>query len=250
MSDEKHTETADGGKEFDANEKSGSGLHACAQMLDILHAALGARSLPDSGKATDDANPCRRMHIDTGRYLRHLIQAALARTPDAPDDGRTACAADALSLASALADESMACAAGHFSIAATLGTAGIACADGDHALACSIGSRAAACATGEHGVAAATGYRGMAHAGGHCGHACTAGDYGAASVAGAHAAAAALGYQGRARGAHGCALFLVYRNQDDEILHAGAAIVGQHGILPDVYYRLSETGEFMVAEEQ
>lgn len=40
-------------------------------------------------------------------------------------------------------------------------------------------------------------------------------------------------------------LFLVHRNDSYEITHAAAAIVGQGGIKPDVFYTLSDTGEFI-----
>jgi hypothetical protein len=50
-----------------------------------------------------------------------------------------------------------------------------------------------------------------------------------------------------ARGKEDCALFLVHRDSEWRITHARAAIVGQDGIKPDVFYSLSETGEFVEA---
>jgi len=43
-------------------------------------------------------------------------------------------------------------------------------------------------------------------------------------------------------GADGNALFLVHRNDEGEITHAWAGIVGQNGIKPDTFYSLGEDG--------
>jgi hypothetical protein len=69
------------------------------------------------------------------------------------------------------------------------------------------------------------------------------GDYGAASATGHQGAAMSVGYQGRAMGADGCALFLVYRDDDYKIIHAWAGIAGQGGIRPDVFYTLGADGK-------
>lgn len=57
----------------------------------------------------------------------------------------------------------------------------------------------------------------------------------------------ASGRYGKARGEIGCALFLVCRDMDWNIKHAKAAIVGQEGIEPNVWYSLNEDGEFVEA---
>ena len=72
---------------------------------------------------------------------------------------------------------------------------------------------------------------------------------GAASSTGKHGVAMASGFYGKAMGADGNALFLVYRDSDGVIKYAKAAIVGQDGIKPDVWYTLSENGEFIEAED-
>ncbi|MFE1574419.1 hypothetical protein ACFIQG_21915 [Comamonas odontotermitis] len=71
---------------------------------------------------------------------------------------------------------------------------------------------------------------------------------GAASSTGEDGAAMASGYAGKAMGAMGNALFLVHRDDDYKIVKAGAAIVGQNGIKPDVWYSLNAEGEFVEAE--
>lgn len=69
------------------------------------------------------------------------------------------------------------------------------------------------------------------------------GDRGAASATGTSGAAMASGRYGRAQGADGCALFLVYRDDNWNIKHAWGGIVGKNGIKPLTWYSLDERGE-------
>ena len=71
------------------------------------------------------------------------------------------------------------------------------------------GWQGAASATGEHGAASATGEHGAASA---------TGWQGAASATGRHGAAMASGWKGRAMAAEGCAIFLVERGEDYNII--------------------------------
>ncbi|MDE2097013.1 MAG: hypothetical protein KGL39_07190 [Patescibacteria group bacterium] len=97
------------------------------------------------------------------------------------------------------------------------------------------GPRGAASATGTRGAASATGTRGAASATGYAGAASATGDAGAAS---------ATGYAGKVKGAKGCALFLVERDTDYNIIAAAAAIVGKtKDIKPDTWYTL-KSGKF------
>ena len=87
--------------------------------------------------------------------------------------------------------------------------------------------------------ASATGYQGAAS---------STGDYGVASSTGKDSVAMASGHGGKTKGAIGCALFLVHRDNNCKITKAGAAIVGENGIEPDVWYSLNELGEFFKVE--
>ena len=103
------------------------------------------------------------------------------------------------------------------------------------------GVRGAASATGDQGAASATGVRGAASA---------TGVRGAASATGEASVAAATGWNGRAQGAEGCAIVLVYRDDDGKIIHIRASKVGDSGIKPGVWYELDADGEFVEAEDQ
>ncbi len=65
------------------------------------------------------------------------------------------------------------------------------------------------------------------------------GDWSSAASNGKHSVAMSAGRDGMAKGAKGCALFLVERNDDGEIIAAWAGIVGKKRIKPDTFYTLS-----------
>jgi len=98
-------------------------------------------------------------------------------------------------------------------------------------------------ATGDQGAASATGDRGAASATGDRGAASATGDRGAASATGTRGAASATGTRGKVMGKEGNALFLVYRDDDWNIVHAWAGIVGQNGIKPETWYSLNADGQ-------
>ena len=98
------------------------------------------------------------------------------------------------------------------------------------------GYRGAASATGASGAASATGYQGAASA---------TGDQGTASATGESSVAAATGWNCRAQGAEGCAIVLVHRDDYGKIIHIRASKVGDNGIKPGVWYKLSSDGHFV-----
>ena len=89
------------------------------------------------------------------------------------------------------------------------------------------------------GAATASGWRGAATASGWRGAATASGYQGAATASGEQGAATATGYEGKARGANGCALFLVERAANGDILHVWGGIAGRDGVEPDTFYRLA-----------
>ena len=89
-------------------------------------------------------------------------------------------------------------------------------------------------ATGDYSASSATGHRSASSATGH---------RSASSATGNYSAAMASGKLGKVMGKTGNALFLVYRDDDYNIVHAWAGIVGRDGIKEGVWYLLNADGK-------
>ncbi|KQU77746.1 hypothetical protein ASD12_18270 [Mesorhizobium sp. Root102] len=138
-------------------------------------------------------------------------------------------------------------ASGWWGAATASGDQGAATASGDQGAATASGMRGAATASGWWGAATASGRWGAATASGGQGAATASGDHGAATASGRWGAATASGFEGKARGKDGCALFLVERSTNGEILHAWAGIAGRDDVKPDTFYRLVDGKPIEVA---
>ena len=108
--------------------------------------------------------------------------------------------------------------------------------------------RSQASNTGDYSAASNTGFQSAASNTGDYSAASNTGDYSAASVGGKESVAIATGYQSKAMGADSCAIVLVYRNDDGEIVHIRASKVGENGIKPNVWYSLDKNGDFFEAK--
>ncbi len=114
--------------------------------------------------------------------------------------------------------------------AATTGNWANAATTGNWANAATTGEGANAAATGNWANAATTGYRANA------------------ATTGKHSVAAALGIDAKAKASAGGAIVMTHRNDDGDLICIRAAMVGQDGIKPDVWYELSADGEFLECE--
>jgi len=165
--------------------------------------------------------------------------------------------ADAVAIAAQVASGAEAATTGYRANAATTGeganaaTTGYranAATTGNWANAATTGEGANAATTGEGANAATTGNWANAATTGEGANAATTGNWANAATTGKHAVAAALGIDAKAKASAGGAIVLTHRNDDGDLICIRAAMVGQDGIKPDVWYELSADGEFVESE--
>ncbi len=255
------------------------GFHACEYPLDVFdyyppagsHFAVVKQSGDLSRHSDDSKVASRTISISAKIDIAGLVKAAIEYTssrcnpvdPESPasatGDRGAASATGYRGAASATGDQGAASATGYRGAASATGYQGAASATGDQGAASATGDQGAASATGDRGAASATGYQGAASATGYQGAASATGDQGAASATGYQGAAsatgkasiaAATGWNGRAKGAEGCAIVLVFRDDDGNIVHVRASKVGDNGIKPCVWYELDADGEFFESVNQ
>ncbi|CAJ5045108.1 Uncharacterised protein [Burkholderia pseudomallei] len=205
-----------------------------------------AYSTADNGAAT--ASGCSSAATASG-YSSAATASGCSGAATASGYRGAATASGYSGAATASGDSSAATASGYSGAATASGDSSAATASGNSGAATASGYRGAATASGYRGAATASGYSGAATASGYSGAATASGYSGAATASGRHSVAMASGFYGRARGVDGAALFLVYRDEDNDgddygrILHARALIVGRDGIKADTWYSLNENGE-------
>ena len=233
-----------------------SGFHACAHPLDVFRhypPATSRYAVVELGGETarhheDSKIAAAEITIRAEIRLPDMIAAAVKYVFDRATwisghfaegeregvkqtkHGGAATASGWRGAATASGWRGAATASGRWGAATASGDGGAATASGDWGAATASGSWGAATASGTRGAATASGWRGAATASGY---------QGAATASGEQGAATATGYEGKARGANGCALFLVERAANGDILHVWGGIAGRDGVEPDTFYRLA-----------
>jgi hypothetical protein len=264
-------------------EACASGFHACEHPLDVFNYyppsgskfAVVDQSGDISRDESDTKIASRHIKIKAELSIAGLVSAAIEYVTSRSDpinpesaasatgDRGAASATGYQGAASATGSQGAASATGDQGAASATGYQGAASATGDRGAASATGSQGAASATGDRGAASATGYRGAASATGYQGAASATGDRGAASATGyqgaasatgdrgaasatgKHAVACGLGINSRAMAGETGAIVLVYRNDDDQIVHIRASKVGENGIKAGVFYKLDSDGQFV-----
>ena len=233
-----------------------SGFHACEYPLDVFgyyppagnRFAVVEQSGELSRHSDDSKVASKSISIKAEISIAGLVKAAIEYTTSRCNP------VDPESPASATGDQGAASATGYQGAASATGVRGAASATGVRGAASATGDQGAASATGYQGAASATGVRGAASATGYQGAASATGDQGAASATGVRGAASATGeasvavstgWEGRAQAAEGCAIVLVFRDDDGNIVHIRASKVGDNGIKAGVWYTLDAQGEFL-----
>jgi hypothetical protein len=148
---------------------------------------------------------------------------------------------------------------GYYSAAATTGYRSAAATTGDGSAAATTGDGSAAATTGNYSAAATTGNYSAAATTGYYSAAATTGYRSAAATTGRSSVAAALGPNSRAKASEGGAVVVACYGElkrDEEsgryfhpLLAIRAAMVGQDGVKPNVWYTLSPEGQFVAVDE-
>ena len=262
-----------------------SGLHACEYPLDVFGYYAPSQSVfaivEASGninrKGNDSKIASSKLTIKAELGIAGLVKAAIEYTVSRtkPSKSKKANNDEERSQASNTGDYSAASNTGYRSAASNTGYQSAASNTGDYSAASNTGYRSAASNTGFLSAASNTGYQSAASntgdysAASNTGYqsaASNTGDYSAASNTGNRSAASNTGYQSaasvsgkesvavatgrksKAKGAESCAIVLVYRDDDGELVHIRASKVGENGIKPNVWYSLDENGEFVEVE--
>ena len=175
------------------------------------------------------------------------------------------------SASSATGDRSASSATGYQSASSATGDQSASSATDYQSASSATGDRSASSATGDRSASSATGYRSASSATGYRSASSATGDQSASSATGyqsassatgdrsaseitphndgkpLHAVAAAFGEGSKARAPEGSAIVCVYRNDAGELIHIRASKIGDNGLLPNVWYTLNESGEFVTA---
>ena len=239
-----------------------AGFHACENPLEVFkhYAPTGKfASVEMSGKISKSNDGDTKLasaqitvkieislHDFIGRAVAWLTENAKEKIQHATGDRSAASATGDQSAASATGDRSAASATGYRSAASATGDQSAASATGYRSAASATGDQSAASATGYQSAASATGYRSAASATGYRSAASATGYRSAASATGHQSCAMGAGYKNKAIGIDGCAVFLVERDDDYNIINAKAGIVGRD-LKANVWYMLRD-GEFVEVE--
>jgi len=242
------------------------GFHACEHPLNVLayyspnksrFAVVELSGSIDREEGGDTKVCAARLSVKAELHLPELVESAVkwvfdrahwSDGPVAKGDNEGATASGRYGAATASGWYGAATASGWSGAATASGRCGAATASGWSGAATASGRYGAATASGWYGAATASGEYGAATASGWSGAATASGQYGAATASGQYGAATAehrtatahASHNGRARGIEGSALHLDERNDDGEIIHVWAGIVGRDGIKPNTFYALQD----------
>ncbi|WP_343627426.1 hypothetical protein [Comamonas aquatica] len=229
---------------------------ADAKLIAEQHAAGAPGVTEDDEVAAATTGDCSAA-ATTGNYSAAATTGYRSAAATTGDYSAAATTGDC-SAAATTGDYSAAATTGNYSAAATTGDCSAAATTGDYSAAATMGYRSAAATTGDcsaaattgdYSAAATTGYRSAAATTGDYSAAATTGDYSAAATTGDYSIAAALGIRSKAKASSGGAIVLAYFDADYKLKHVRAAMVGQDGIKPGVWYSLDESGNFTESAE-
>ena len=206
-----------------------NGFHACENPIDVFSYYPPADSrycevdLDDISEQTseDSKRAGKKIRIGAEIGIKGIVEAFIRFTFDRIDWKSKK--------ATNTGDRSAATNTGYRSAATNTGYRSAATNTGNWSAATNTGDQSAATNTGDQSAATNTG------------------DRSAAEVSGVGSIAITTGYGGRVRGAIGCAIVAVERDENGELLTIQSAIVDGDKIKPDIWYTV-QNGQFVEAE--
>jgi hypothetical protein len=133
---------------------------------------------------------------------------------------------------------------GYQSVATNTGHCSVSTNTGDYSVSTNTGDYSVATKSGDYSVATNTGCGSVATNIGNCSVSSITGNYSVATVTSEKSVAVSVGYQGKASAAEGSVIFLVYRDDEGNIIHAKCGIAGKD-IKANVLYTLDADGNFV-----
>ena len=222
-------------------EACASGFHSCEYPLDVFsyyYPSSSVFAIVEAGgdvdrKGDDSKIASSKLTVKAEIGIAGLVKAAIEYTVSRtqPSKSKKANNDEEYNQASNTGYQSAASNTGYQSAASNTGNLSAASNTGDYSAASNTGGRSAASNTGDYSAASNTGSQS------------------AASVGGKESVAIATGYESKAKGSESCAIVLVCRNDDGEIIHIRASKVGENGIKPDAWYMLDSDGDFIEVSE-
>ena len=222
---------------YDGNVKAcNSGFHACEYPLDIFNyynpctskfalvEASGSISKEDSdSKIASEILELKR-ELSVTDLVKAAIDYTVSRTVEGGSDHTT----------------------GYRAASSATGDQAASSATGDQAASSATGYRAASSATGDQAASSATGDRAAS---------LTTGNYSSSEVLDneftkGNESAISTGYSGKVKAPLGCALFLVERDYEMNIINVWSGIVGKKKIKPNTWYTLKDGKPTIVGDDE
>ncbi len=249
-----------------------SGFHSCEYPLDIFNyynpcmskfalvEASGVISKEDSDSKIASEILELKIELSIIDLVKAAIDYTVSKTTESGSDHTTG-------------DQAASSATGYRAASSATGDQAASSATGDQAASSATGDQAASSATGYQAASSATGYQAASSATGYQAASSATGDQAASSATGYQAAslttgnysvsevldneftkgnesAISTGYAGKVKAPVGCALFLVERDENMNIINVWSGIVGKKNIKPNTWYTLKNGKPSIVGEDE
>jgi len=247
-----------------------SGFHACEYPLDIFNyykpctskfalvEASGGISKEYSGSRIASEILELKQELNISDLTKAAIQYTLSNTVESGANHATgnlaaSSATGYQAASSATGNLAASSATGDLAASSATGDRAASSATGNLAASSATGDLAASSATGDRAASSATGYQAASSATGNRAASLATGNYSSSEVLDneftkGNESAIATGYSGKVRAPLNCALFLVERDDEMNIISVWSGIVGKKKIKPNTWYTLKDGKPIEVIE--